>query len=313
MAVTVHTDATLFRVGNDSYSTLTADINTTQTTIPVADSSKFRTTGGYAAIVSTDAVTPGVELVKYTGLSASGNNLTGVTRGAGGTTALNADSGDTVEERVIAEHHNALLDGLKTTSQDLSDLTDGTEVFSKAKWQTVVGSVTHNADIAHDGSGDLWWTIDQTSDLYVKFGTSSPAYTALRMTGDATEAQLAVTNFKGYPRGQIGVGGQLGWDFQPGVADGGSAVAFDFLAINDLASAGALVARFQNNGTPIMSVGKSLTTVPSLECSTGVLRLPAFTSAPSSPADDDVWIQDVGGTRELKVRIGGTTYGVTLT
>jgi len=43
------------------------------------------------------------------------------------------------------------------------------------------------------------------------------------------------------------------------------------------------------------------------------LNVPVFASDPTTLEDGDVWITDNGGTRELKVRISGTTYSTTLT
>lgn len=43
------------------------------------------------------------------------------------------------------------------------------------------------------------------------------------------------------------------------------------------------------------------------------LNVPVFSSDPSTLEDGDVWITDNGGTRQLHVRISGSTYSVTLT
>ena len=43
------------------------------------------------------------------------------------------------------------------------------------------------------------------------------------------------------------------------------------------------------------------------------LNVPIFSSDPTILENGDVWVTDIGGTRELKVRIAGTTFSTTLT
>lgn len=45
----------------------------------------------------------------------------------------------------------------------------------------------------------------------------------------------------------------------------------------------------------------------------GSLNLPVLAADPSAPSDGDVWLFDNGGVRAIRARMGGTTYGVTLT
>jgi hypothetical protein len=71
------------------YSTLTQDISDVQTTIEITNADDFPSTG-YATI--------GSERVRYTGISS--NQLTGCTRGYGGTTAATHDCGDYVVKSI---------------------------------------------------------------------------------------------------------------------------------------------------------------------------------------------------------------------
>ncbi len=88
---------------NNSFSTLSAGINNSTTSVTVADGSKFPTLGGsdhmYLTIVGSSAN----EIIKVTNVST--NTLTCV-RGQDETSAIAADSGDRVELRVTA----AMLD-----------------------------------------------------------------------------------------------------------------------------------------------------------------------------------------------------------
>lgn len=43
---------------------------------------------------------------------------------------------------------------------------------------------------------------------------------------------------------------------------------------------------------------------------TGILRVPKYTSDPSSPADGEIWVNTTSNT--LKVRLGGVTRTVTV-
>ncbi|MBI4200193.1 MAG: hypothetical protein HY535_06950 [Chloroflexi bacterium] len=47
--------------------------------------------------------------------------------------------------------------------------------------------------------------------------------------------------------------------------------------------------------------------------SQGFMNVPIATAVPSAPADGDLWIENIAGTRKLAVRIAGVTYSVTLT
>lgn len=308
MTVTVHSNTTIFRVGNDRESTLTADVAPSDTSIAVTSGAQFDLDGGYACIISTDVVDDGkIEEIKYAGVS--GNTLTGVTRAQGGSTAINADVGDAIEERVVAEYHNAIKDALITTSQDLFDLTQGDESFLELQISRTIGSTAYIAEWHHDGSGNLILDTALGGVGTKWFVQPSSGNVVMAIAEDESEVSFAATQMRLYAKEDYGVGGSLMMTFEPEVAASG--VAYDFDTVNDITS--GAVAKFSNLGSAVLTVAKTLTTGASLRTDDGVLHIPAFTSARATPANDDLWVEDVGGVRTLKVRISGSTYSVTLT
>lgn len=95
----VATDADLHVAVNLKQTTLNGAINNVTTTIVLTSASGFPT-AGYVTIDS--------ENIRYTGIST--NTLTGVTRGADGTTAASHLNAAVVEHTVVAAHHNVLKD-----------------------------------------------------------------------------------------------------------------------------------------------------------------------------------------------------------
>ena len=109
---------------NNSFSTLSAGINNSTTSVTVADGSKFPTLGGsdhmYLTIVGSSAN----EIIKVT--SVSTNTLTCV-RGQDDTSAIPADSGDRVELRVTTA---MLTDAIADSNVDVfKNITDGTNII----------------------------------------------------------------------------------------------------------------------------------------------------------------------------------------
>jgi hypothetical protein len=92
-------------------STLSADINTSVTSLSMASSSSFPSSG---------TVLIDNELITYTGNS--GNTLTGLTRGASGTTAASHSSGDTVTDASEFFAWNAAASGDVITAPGLWSL-----------------------------------------------------------------------------------------------------------------------------------------------------------------------------------------------
>jgi hypothetical protein len=92
-------------------STLSADINTSVTSLSMASSSSFPSSG---------TVLIDNELITYTGNS--GNTLTGLTRGASGTTAASHSSGDTVTDASEFFSWNAAASGDVITAPGLWSL-----------------------------------------------------------------------------------------------------------------------------------------------------------------------------------------------
>lgn len=92
------TPGSLFNTKDNSVSTLSASITSSSATITVADGSKFPTASFSIAIDS--------EVIYAT--TRTGNSITGLTRGAGGTTAASHTSGAIVRSPSLAAHHNIL-------------------------------------------------------------------------------------------------------------------------------------------------------------------------------------------------------------
>lgn len=93
---TIDTQSTLLELANNAASTLSGGIDNSVTTITLASASAFAATG---------AVTIDAEIILYSGKS--GNQLTGCTRGAFGTSAASHSNGVAVRQNVLAQHFTA--------------------------------------------------------------------------------------------------------------------------------------------------------------------------------------------------------------
>jgi hypothetical protein len=96
----ISTNGNLYIAVNGLQTTLAVAVSSSDTTLTLTSTSGFPTTG----MVTLD----NNEVASYTGIS--GANLTGVTRGADGTTAFSHAIGVTVGLTVVAAHHNRLKD-----------------------------------------------------------------------------------------------------------------------------------------------------------------------------------------------------------
>lgn len=95
----------LVEVKNNASSTLSGNVLIGDVTIGVTDIAEFPTTG--FGTLTDDLTTPTkTEIISWTGIS--GSNLTGCTRGAQGTSAAAFSSGNFIEVRPTAGHHEAL-------------------------------------------------------------------------------------------------------------------------------------------------------------------------------------------------------------
>jgi hypothetical protein len=93
---------------------LTGPVGSTDVVIPVNDLTKFQSYGGIAWLDS--------ELIRYTGLSAGSGagNLTGVTRGYGGTVQTTHNANAPIGQRMSAEHLNPIIDEVVAMEQVLT-------------------------------------------------------------------------------------------------------------------------------------------------------------------------------------------------
>lgn len=105
---TLDTEETLSGAANNVTVLLDQAINSSQTTIAVADTTYFPA-AGFATIVDSLTTPTKIEIISYTAIN--GNSLTSVIRGAQGTTPQ-AFSAGYVEIRPTAGHHLALVDAV---------------------------------------------------------------------------------------------------------------------------------------------------------------------------------------------------------
>lgn len=175
------TDADLFVAVNNKFTTLNGAIDAVTTTIVLTSASGFPTAG----YVSIDT-----EAIKYTGITV--NTLTGVTRGADGTSAASHADASLVEHRGIAAHHNTAKDEIIAIETDL-----GSRIgFATDRIRGVAGSAASptysfagsTGDGFYDGGtntigvaigGTLRFTFDTTSLSFPDGSASSPAITFL--------------------------------------------------------------------------------------------------------------------------------------
>lgn len=126
----VATDANVYVAVNNLHTTLNGAIDDSTTTVVLTSAAGFPTVG----FVTIDA-----EAIAYTGIST--NTLTGVTRGADGTTAAAHSDGDAVRHHVMAAHHNALADEVKAIETSLN-LTASRAVVTSASGRVAVATTT---------------------------------------------------------------------------------------------------------------------------------------------------------------------------
>ena len=127
-------DSTLFKVINNWSSTLTNAVTDADTTITLDSVVGLPPTG-------TLTFTDNNEIIHYTAIS--GNDLT-VERGYDGTTAASHSTGQKVEMRYIAAHHNALKDEIISyeSSNALIDkhkyVWDGSLIINNGEYTNIV-------------------------------------------------------------------------------------------------------------------------------------------------------------------------------
>lgn len=312
--ITIPTDATLYVVQNKATTTLSAGIDNSQTTVPVADTSKFVSTGGFAVI--SDGTNE--EMIKYTGIS--GGDLTGVTRNYDSAGAFAFLSADDIEEKVFAEHHNAVRTGLQTLATGVRSMQTGAAAFSGLLVQqgsTGTGSLDTGAAFANnDTTGTVEFRFDSyEEDRSFEIGPEATTFLAMmRFYGDHTAVDLATNRLRIYTGTNIDDGGELYCDINPTVGPSPTAVAYDFRSKYDLLDAGSYIVRAQNQSTTLFGVTKDSVEVNMLKI-TGAsehMFLTPLTIDPVSPADGTVWFKDVASVLTLNVRVGGVTKSVTL-
>lgn len=134
----------LVELTNNASSTLTSGISAGDTTITVDDPAEFPTTG-FGTLVD-DLTTPTtIEIISWTGKS--GSDLTGVTRGAQGTSAAAFSAGEFIEVRPTKGHHEALRGAMIAVETKLgsgsSTASSGTVLRGTGAGTSAWGAITN--------------------------------------------------------------------------------------------------------------------------------------------------------------------------
>lgn len=117
-------------------------INNSQTSGIILQSvSGLNTNGGMLGITWSSTIdTSTYEIIEYGGVS--GNELTGVSRGQGGTSAKSHNNGATVVAIVSSVHNNRIADKLRSVDATLSQDVNGNEIIKTAYVASAVNEVT---------------------------------------------------------------------------------------------------------------------------------------------------------------------------
>ena len=179
------------------------------------------------------------------------------------------------------------------------------------------GSPSYTSDFKISGTtvGDTQLEFDVSADdSRLQIGRDKTEANQLAIFGrdrdDVTDGIEFAGNLMLYSTGNMQVAAEEGVRFQPDLADGGGAIPYKIKSINDIATGDAIF-RVSNQSTTILNVAKVEVTGPRFVATAAPgLNLPVNSSDPGAPIDGDVWLFENGGTREIRVRMTGVTYGV---
>ena len=179
----VATDSDLFIQVNYpvNATTLSSPIDSAVTTIPLTSSADFPTAGGFVTIDQ--------ELIKYTGISS--NNLTGCTRGVGGSTNAAHLITAIVTATIVAEHHNANKDEIKAIETSLN-LTASKVAITDSNGRLSTSSVTPTT-LSY---------LDATSSLQTQLNGKAPSFSE----GNLSEVTSSILTITGGSNAVIGSG-----------------------------------------------------------------------------------------------------------
>jgi hypothetical protein len=197
----IDTQSTLLELANNAASTLSGGINNSDTTLTVANATAFASTG---------AVTIDAEIILYTGKS--GNQLTGLTRGAFGTSAASHSNGVAVRQNVLAQHFTARSAAIIAAQTKLGSgsstplsgtVLSGTGTGTSA-WQTLNSTPATTFTI---GSGTA-----ASGNTFVFNVSSSGSKPGIRYDGSKWQSSNDGTNWTdiGIAGGAVGGSGTIG-------------------------------------------------------------------------------------------------------
>ena len=146
----IDTTTTLLDAVNNVQSTLAASLSSTATSLTLASASAFPSAG----VVSIES-----EIIHYSGKS--GNNLTGLTRGAEGTTAASHASGRVVRMAITASYHDALRSAILALQTKVG-VGESTPATAKVLGYT-------------EGIGSTWVTASEIPGVSVNTGSDPNA------------------------------------------------------------------------------------------------------------------------------------------
>lgn len=208
----VDTTAELIQPANNAATTLSADLNSTATTIVVASTAAFSSSGLIAI---------GTELISYTGKTST--SFTGCVRGFDGTTAASYGNGATVEDRIARAHHNVLSTAIISTQ---------TKLGSGASTSAV------NTVLRGTGAGSSAWGPIVNTDIDP---TAAIAYSKLALTGAIVNADIANGAAVAYSKLAL-TGAIVNADVATGAAIAYSKLALTGAIVNADIATGAAVA-----------------------------------------------------------------------
>lgn len=247
------TASTLVEATNNASSTLTGAITNSQNTIPIADPAEFPDSG-FATIVDSLTSPTKLEIISYTGKS--GSDLTGVTRGAQGTTGTAFDSGNFVELRYTKGMHEALRGAIIAVETKLGYGSD-----TAANGHVLIGNGAGTSEWRALIAGDI-------PDLSATYATAGHNHSGVYQPVDADLTAIAALSNDGFLKKTGGTWGMDATAYGTGTV---TSVALSLPAI--LSVSGSPIT---TNGTFTVTLADQAANVVLAGPATGAATTPAF-------------------------------------